>query len=226
MSKWNKPLFIKLNTAKFKYLATNIKHKVKGLKKSLLCIWILPLLFIGTAMANSTEMAVDPQLYTADNIGVIFQVNVTIQDVTNLAGYEFKLGYDTTVLTATLIEYGGIFGPTYFELISTINDAEGWVGYGCMEMFGEPEFTGSGVLATITFSATEEGSCALDLYDTKAGDAAAAPIEHTVMDGDVTVIPEFPLFMIAPLFLAVTLAAVILRKIVWSKKRRGPFVAT
>ncbi len=191
--------------------------------KKLLRTWPLLLLIVSIAVAgvraSPTAVSVDPSSYTAEEIGVVFQVNVTVQDATNLAGYEFKLGYDTTILTATNITYGGIFGDTYFPLISVINDTEGWLHYSDMEEFGEPAFTGSGVIATITFNATALGSTDLDLYDTKLGDDSvpSTPIDHETIDGSVTVIPEFPPSMILSLFSVITLIAVILGKMVWYK---------
>jgi len=164
------------------------------LKKSLPCILIL-LLVVSIALTSVIvhpttipeypTISVYPTSYKAENIGVNFQINVTIQDATNLAGVEFKLGYNTTVLTATQIEYGGIFGTNYFPLLSEIHDAEGWLLYGVMEYFGEPAFNGSAVVATITFTATEFGSTVLDLYDTKLGDPSQPPIPifHWVKDG-------------------------------------------
>jgi len=139
-----------------------------------------------TTISEYPTISVYPTSYKAENIGVNFQINVTIQNITNLAGVEFKLGYNTTVLTATQIEYGGIFGPDYFPLLSVINDTAGWLHYGIMENWGEPSFNGSAVAATITFTATEFGSTVLDLYETKLGDSSLPtpnPIVHTVQDG-------------------------------------------
>ena len=201
------------------------------MKKSLLYLWTLLVLIVSFTIAgvgaSPTSISVDPPDYTADEVGTIFQVNITVQDVADLAGYEFKLGYDTTVLAATNITYGGIFGSTYFPLINMINNTEGWLHYCDMEEFGEPAFEGDGVIATITFNATGPGSTVLDLYDTILGDDSVppTPMPHETIDGDVTVIPEFPSSMVMPLFLVMTLIAVILGKLIWSRRGRGPSIA-
>lgn len=188
-------------------------------------MWIL-LLVISTSVAGvraqtTPTISVYPTSYEAENIGVIFQTNVTVQGVTDLAGFEFKLGYDTAVLTATEIVDGGIY-ESYFPLISEIYDAEGYLHYSVMELTGVVSFDGDGILATITFNATGLGETALDLYDTILGDSLGDPITHDLIDGQVTVVPEFPAALIMPLFLIVTLVAVILTKTVWSRKRRAP----
>jgi len=200
---------------------------VKALKKSLLlCLWILPIFFVSTAEGATTIVSMDPSSYTAEDIGVTMQINITLQDVTDLAGFEFKLAYDTTILTATEIEYGGIFGENYWPLINVIYDEEGWLGFSCMQMFGEDPVDGSGLLVTIGFTSDSEGTTVLDLYETKLGNSTGDPITHDVIDGSVTVIPEFPVAVIVPLFLIATLVVIILEKTIWSRRHSRAFIAT
>lgn len=172
---------------------------VKNMKKSLLCIWISAILVLNTSIKSvrtqTTTVSVDPILYTVEAVGVTFKINITLTEVTNLAGYEFKLAYNPAILNATLLEYGGIFGDTYFPLISVINNTAGWLGFAAMEMWGEPEFNGSGILAIITFNATALGSIILDLYDTILADALGQPIAHIAIGGGSHSrfgIPSFP----------------------------------
>jgi len=76
-----------------------------------------------------TTIGIEPT-HIVDSIlvkGQNFTVEVWVRNVANLAGVAFKLGYNTTVLNATLIEYGGIFGPTHFPLISKIYDVEEYI---------------------------------------------------------------------------------------------------
>jgi len=76
-----------------------------------------------TTIGVEPENIVDPTL----GKGQTFKVEVWIRNVANLAGVEFKLGYNTTILNATKIDYGGIFGPTYFQLIRKIYDVEEYI---------------------------------------------------------------------------------------------------
>lgn len=135
--------------------------------------------------APTTMIAVEPgtTLNPALEPGSTFTVEIWVHDVADLAGAEFKLSYNTAILTATTIAYGGIFGATYFPLISKIYDSAGYLHYALMEYFGEPGFTGDGRVATITFKVDTEGESILDLYATLLGTSAAQPIDHIAVDG-------------------------------------------
>ena len=133
---------------------------------------LLGVFMVGPVGAQSTTIGVEP-IDTIDpglGTGSTFTVEIWIREIVDLAGVEFKLGYNTTVLTATTITYGGIFGVDYFPLISDIDDTEGYLVYGFMEAMGDPSFNGSGRAAIIDFTVDSYGDCALDLYDTKLGD--------------------------------------------------------
>lgn len=164
------------------------------MKRPLLFTWLLifaaSISLSSITVLQATDSAyptisVHPTTYKGGNIGETFKINVTIQDVIDLAGLEFRLGYNTAVLTATQIDYGGIFGDNYLEWISSINDAQGWLHYGVSRDYGRPSFNGSAVVATVTFEVTESGSTVLDLYETQLGDSLVppSPIIHTVIDG-------------------------------------------
>ena len=146
---------------------------------------MLSIVMADTLGSPTTTIGVEPELTMDPAIvpGATFVVEIWIRDVVDLAGVEFKLAYNTAVLTATTIEYGGIFGVTVFPLASKIYDAEGYLHYAIMEYFGEPGFTGDGRVSTITFSVDTEGESCLDLYITKLGDSAAQPIDHMAIDG-------------------------------------------
>jgi len=147
---------------------------------------LLSIVAIVPASAPAATLGVEPDkiINPALQAGSTFKLEVWVRNVANLAGVEFKLSYNTTILDATLIEYGGIFGGTYFEWIKTINDAEGWLHYSISEYFGEPPFTGDGRVANITFTVDSYGSSVLDLYETALGDEIIPPnpIDHTVLD--------------------------------------------
>jgi len=136
--------------------------------------------------APSTTIGVEPQGVIKHSLGAgsWFTVEIWVRNVANLAGVEFKLGYDTTVLTATTITYGDIFGESYFPLISAIYDADGYLHYSAMQYFGEPG-VGDGRAAIIDFTVDSLGGSALNLYDTKLGDNSSPPqpIVHTAIDG-------------------------------------------
>jgi hypothetical protein len=167
------------------------KTKVRTLKKSLLYIWMLPLLIFSIAVvdvrAQQATIGVEPDSIFDPGLGPgsNFTVEIWIHQVEDLAGLEFKLAYNTTVLNATLITYGDIFGETYFPLTSEIHDDEGYVWYGFMEGFGEPGFNGTGRAAIINFTVASVGESVLHLNDTKLGDSSVPPVSivHDALDG-------------------------------------------
>ena len=201
----------------------------------LLLIASMTLVGVPRVRGGSTKMAVDPLEIEAPAPGYSFMVNITIFNVTNLGSFEFKLGYNTTILDAVKCHLTpiseGYFRYHYpinlttgeWDAYTSINDTLGRIYFGCAVKNLVNGWTGNGSLLTINFTATAIGSCTLDLYETETvgvKDLATFPIEHTVDDGSVTVIPEFPAFMVAPLLLIATLAVAFLGKMVWSRKRK------
>lgn len=155
------------------------------------CMWItFILLFVfsltHTTSASSTTLSVDPQNTVDFNLQAssTFTINITVTDVVDLYGYDFKLKYNTSVLTATNIIVGPFLLPGYFELINQINDAEGWLNYAVTQEFTAPAgVNGNGVLATVNFTVDDYGASVLDLYEIKLIDSYNDLIYHEVIDG-------------------------------------------
>jgi len=105
---------------------------------------------------------VDATLIPCNN----FSVNVTIQDAKDLHEFEFKLGYNTTILDCMGIVEGQFLksvGPTSITF-NEINEPEGKLHFGVI-LLSPSSANGSGVLATITFHVTGIGETTLHLYD-------------------------------------------------------------
>jgi hypothetical protein len=151
------------------------------MKKITLISMILSLILsLGIAFAAPTTLYVHPSSVTSTGE---FTIYIKVSDVTNLYGYEFKLGYDTVILDAINVGIGSFLnGPTY-PVVQEINDPAGYVWVGVTSLNPAAPKSGSGTLATITFQVTGSGSCALNLYDTTLGDYDANPIGHVVNDG-------------------------------------------
>jgi len=159
--------------------------------KTLLCLavvtsMLLGVFMIGPVSAPSTTLGVEPSSIIDHSLepDKTFKVEIWVRNVVDLYGFEFKLGYDTTVLTATLIEYGGIFGDKYFPWISKIYDDQGYLHYGAAENMLEPTFTGSARAANITFKVDSFGGSHLHLYDTILVEGTTGgDIVHDALDG-------------------------------------------
>ena len=133
------------------------------------------------ADAQLPKLFVDPQTYTATQLGEVFTININIINVHNLTSFEFKLSYNTTLLDALEAVEGSLPQPPT-NLMVAIHDPEGYIWI----MFWCSPTEGNGTLVTITFNATYAGpeSCALHLYDTELADTTGNPITHEVEDGN------------------------------------------
>ena len=136
--------------------------------------------------------------YTAHHLGEEFLINVVVVNITHLYSFEFKLGYNTTLLDAINVTEGSFLkslGSTSATM--EIHEPEGYVLINVALLAPAPPAEGSGILATIKFRVThatvypETVRCGLDLYDTNLSDPAGEPIPHTVHDGSYEFVP-FP----------------------------------
>ena len=142
----------------------------------------------------------------ADLTGTEFNVTVNVYNVTYLGAWEYKLGYNTTLLDAIWVYKTPIteictdWGPLDPDTMiwtptSGINDTIGQIWSGALFPPGQ-EFDGDGALVTITFRITlappleayltpqnRTVSCDLHLYDVVLGDGMGATIEVGTDDG-------------------------------------------
>jgi len=117
--------------------------------------------------------------------GETFQVDVTVQQVNNLAGFEAALLYDPSVLKVTDVDYE-LFLATAGDVLAvgeTPPDADGSLSLSAA-LFPLPDVgtSGDGVLARVTFEAVGEGECGLDLSAVKLADINLQPIGDTSGD--------------------------------------------
>lgn len=155
---------------------------------------ILALTFaISPVLSQGTTLAVSSAIDTNLGPGSSFTVDVTVHDVYGMLGYGFTLYYDTNVLTATnFVSYP----PFIMAWPSQIDDSMGLVemsySYELPELFGLDVYSEDDPfpVATITFTVDDWGVSALNLENTKISDCNAGLIDHIVVDGCFSNIPE------------------------------------
>jgi len=156
---------------------------------------------IGIASTDEPTLSVDPPSIIDPTLtpGKFFSINVTIANVTDLYGFEFKLHYNTTILNGVGVV---IPFPDHSSKLS-INDTEGIVSVSVtFQPPAEPLTTTDPVtLARIFFLVTALGRTDLDLYDTTLVNSEAEVIPHLVEDGYFSNLPLPPvaLFTYSPL---------------------------
>lgn len=134
-----------------------------------------------------TKMFISPPELIAPTMkpGDIFTISMKIENAIDMYDYEFKLGYDTSILTCL----GAVIIPpnnnTDFSVEMYINDTEAmlWVKvqyYPPAEPFS---IFAAKTMTEITFQVQDYGQTILDLYDTKISDPYGNPKEHEVEDG-------------------------------------------
>jgi hypothetical protein len=216
------------------YLAEGTFVDVDGerhLKGKMLTIF-LTLMFASLALtmarAQEATVRVAPASLVVPDVGLTFSVNITVESVENLYGYEFKLYYSNDVLNGTsvtegpFLKTGGV--PTLFSVAKftdNYNATNGLADVFCLRTDNSaPGVNGSGTLAIVTFKSTStDGPKILHLDGVELSDPTPASIPFTAADGEVTVVPEFPVALPLPLFAVSTLLAIILRKRAVNRRR-------
>jgi hypothetical protein len=181
-----------------------------------------------------TTIAIDPAVITGLLPGDIFKVNVTISGVpaNNLSMWVLTLKWDSTVLNLTEIIEGPYLkqvGTTVFTWGEWNNDVGYVEGLTCATMDLTPSPQTSGILVTFTFNTTAAGTSSIDLTSPEGAkswtdkpiwvDAGGREYTfETAIDGSVTVVSEFPAFLIAPIFIAITLLTIVIIRKTWKPK--------
>jgi len=133
--------------------------------------------------SGTTTIYVDPEINEVSP-GRNFYIRIEIQDVIDLYGWEFKLGWNITLLDVVGVEEGTFLkagGDTFFTF--KINDTWGYLIADCTLLGSVPGVSGDGTLAIIEFRVKTSGECTLDLYDTILVNSNEQPIPHTAIDG-------------------------------------------
>jgi len=153
---------------------------------------VLPDGGVEAGTAGATSIFVEPSQSTVYK-GEAFNVTVKVTDVVDLAGWEFKLYWNKTVLNCTNViiqtptewqnntqNYGPGLEPNYNSTHARYFKAQSRTD-------PAPSFNGSMTIVTLTFQAIQPGTTSLLLQETKLGSSAAQPITHTVSSGSVSV---------------------------------------
>lgn len=175
---------------------------------------IFPLVFNAQGQQIAL-IAVEPAHYVVPNVDVTFNINVTIQNVQNLYGWELKLYYPNDILNGTAVVEGYFLKKddvsTFFrvhEFTDNYNGTHGRVWAYCTRIGNVSGVNGNGTLLSITFkSKAVNGPKNLTLDDVKLSDPEANKIECTIAASQIKVIPEISVYNI---LVCIILSAVLL----------------
>jgi hypothetical protein len=166
--------------------------------------------------AQPATVEVTPASYTVPDVGLSFEVNVTVRDVDDLYGFAFSLFYPNDILNGTSVTEGpfleaGGFRTVFFkfDFSDSYSPTEGRLQVGCTRTGNVTGASGTGTLATITFKSTSTNAPKpLHLADVALSDSNETAIAMTTIDGEVTVLPEFPTGLLLPLVMVSAIAII------------------
>ncbi|MBN1221292.1 MAG: LysM peptidoglycan-binding domain-containing protein [Anaerolineae bacterium] len=129
------------------------------------------------------------------NVGDFGNVQIVIDNVTNLAGLELGLQFDPNIIQiqdtdpakeGAQIQPGDFLSPDFVQT-NLADNTTGNILYIVTQVSPTPPASGSGVLATLTFQAMVQGTSNLTLATVKLADDSAQPISATLQSGQVIV---------------------------------------
>ncbi len=125
--------------------------------------------------------------------GDLFSARIKVENIRDLAGFQYDIVFDPTVLEATAIEEGAFLsatGATYWMEPDIDNNAGVISDIACAKT-AKGGVDGSGTLATITFKAIGAGQSHIKLQNIVLSDSSGGIIPATSAGATVTV-TEFP----------------------------------
>ena len=142
------------------------------------CLWADAVPTLGIQPASTT---VEP--------GDAVTLDIDISNVTDLYAFQFNLGFDPSVLTATAITEGAFLpggGPTLF-IPGAVDNVAGTIAFTADTLVSlVPGLTGSGTLATVQFNALALGTSAITLSNIFLLDSSLNLIDSSLSSGTVT----------------------------------------
>ena len=214
-------------------------------KASLLTL--IPFILIAAGMLAPTPVKAQqtaleiPAVTPQPEPGEEFNITINVVDVTDLNAFGISLVWNADICeyTGTVGEPPAVIDKIWLKMftgqsivgpfIEKISNTEGTiVGYGVGLMAGQTTFNGTGALIIVEFRAKALGLIGLNFTDppppaspTGIEDSQGQLIPHDRIVAEIPVVPEFPAYLLMPLFLTATIIAVVLAKTVWSKRPRG-----
>lgn len=123
----------------------------------------------------------DPRLVPYEE----FEINITVAEVEDLYGYEFKLGYDPSILACIRLTIKDVFGETHYIPNFYVNNVAGivWVNVSYFSPAVPISTISPVTLVELKFRVIGRGVTPLDLHDTNLEDSSGTAITHEAYDG-------------------------------------------
>jgi len=222
---------------------------VKKLKRAKICVTVAILLLSFVMMFQTCSVNAYETLVSVVNaetgtneiilpgdtpVNYTFLVNITVTEVTGLAGWAVNLTWNPELLRINssddvYLPPDNIFADLNpFEMPKTIDNEQGDLLFGAAVGIQQPPFTGSGTMCQVLFTTVKNGTgepvacdVILDMvstFPTELVDADGEDIPFTPVNAHY-VIPEFNMSILPVIFLITTLCAFAFSRKTWFSKR-------
>ena len=145
-----------------------------------------------TLNAQNLIVRVEPQTQSAE-INQTISFNIAVENVSNLGGFQFDVYYNSEIVqakTANIGDFLGTTGRTPIPLGPDIdnNANPGKITFGGATIGTGNGANGSGVLATVEFSALAAGNSGIDLQNVQLSDVNGGAMNiNSVIDGEINI---------------------------------------
>jgi hypothetical protein len=181
---------------------------------------VIFLSLIGSVRCSGTVISISPSSDTIpqSQIGKSLQINITISNVPNLWGWVVTLNWNPNVLNFTNMTKGPFLESAGSTLFLYPTPGSGSLTQVTDELLENTSLSGNGTLATVTFQVLAAGQSNITLSDTllykplSGSPLSHAQIAHTVNNGQIIVISEFPSWALPAIIIVATIPAMILAK--------------
>jgi LysM repeat protein len=160
---------------------------------------LLGLLPVSSVLAQTTTVLVNPPSQSAD-VNQLVTVEIKVDSVTNLWGFDISLTFDATKLEAqdadanlangVQVSPGNFLDPAkgFMAITDHVNNTTGSVRYAFSLLAPATPVSGTGVLISITFRAKAEGNALITLDNVTLSNNLAEPIAKSLINGSITVL--------------------------------------
>ncbi len=128
----------------------------------------------------------EPVIHTGDT----FILNLSVENIHDLAGWQFDIAFDPTVLEAVAVSEGDFLNPdgnsTFFQK-GRIDNATGKITKLSSARLSEDGVTGRGTLLSVTFTAKTDGQTQLKLNNFQLAAITGVPIPAVANEVVITV---------------------------------------
>ena len=202
-----------------------MKNPTKPIIVAILVCTIVSICFIYTVSAQSTVVKAEAST-SKPHVGDTLTVNIKISNVQNLFGVDVTLSWNSSVLNLVSAtpqlgvesHSGGVLheSSSYPIEVADNTASQSDAEYHLLATStgsSTPAFTGSGTIATVTFTVTSTGSTGLALEDVELSQLASDGTVNLVtpstsVDSVNPVIPEFPITTIIVILVVLATATI------------------